>query len=81
MSAETSLRAVHTLRGTDLIRPGVSRISAQVPLSEMENFAARLKSLTSGEGAYTLDFSHYEPTPAQLQHRLSAAHKPAEEAE
>lgn len=80
VSGDLTARRAH-LRGTDLIRPGVSRISAQVPLSELENFAARLKSLTSGEGAYTLDFSHYEPTPAQLQHRLSAAHKPAEEAE
>jgi elongation factor G len=69
------------LRGTELVRPGVSRIAAQVPMSELENFPARLKSLTSGEGAYTLEFSHYDPAPAPLQQRLAAAHKPQEEVE
>ncbi|MSQ52116.1 MAG: elongation factor G [Betaproteobacteria bacterium] len=80
VSGDLGSRRGH-LRGTDLIRPGVSRISAQVPLPELENFSVRLKLLTSGEGAYTLDFSHYEPAPAQLQRRLVSAYKPAEEAE
>ncbi len=69
------------IRGTDMLRLGRGRVSAQVPLSEMEGFPARLKSLTAGEGSYTLDFSHYEPAPSTLQHRLVSAHKPqAEEA-
>ena len=69
------------LRGTELVRPGVSRIAAQVPLSELENFPARLKSLTSGEGSYSLEFNHYEPAPGPLQQKLAAAHQPQEEAD
>ena len=80
VAGDLGARRAH-LRGTELVRPGVSRIAAQVPMPELENFPARLKSLTSGEGAYTLEFSHYEPAPAPLQQRLAAAYKPQEEVE
>jgi elongation factor G len=53
------------------------QISAQAPLAEMEHFPARLKSLTAGHGSYSLEFSHYEPAPAQLMQKLVAAHRPA----
>jgi len=75
LTGELSARRAH-IRGTDMLRTGIGKVSAQAPLSELESFAARLKSLTAGEGSYTLEFSHYEPAPAQLQQRLVAAHKP-----
>jgi elongation factor G len=75
LTGELSARRAH-IRGTDMLRSGIGKVSAQAPLSELESFAARLKSLTAGEGSYTLEFSHYEPAPAQLQQRLVAAHKP-----
>src|SRR5258707_8911273 len=49
-----------------------SQISAQAPLAEMEHFPARLKSLTAGHGSYSLEFSHYEPAPAQLMQKLNS---------
>jgi elongation factor G len=66
------------IKGSDTPRPGQVQISAQAPLSELEQFPARLKSLTAGHGSYSLEFSHYEPTPPQLQQKLVAAHKPAD---
>ena len=51
--------------------------TAQAPLSEMENFPSRLKALTAGHGAYSLEFSHYEPAPPPLQAKLVEQHKPA----
>jgi len=65
------------IKGSDTPRPGTVQISAQAPLSELEHFPARLKSLTAGHGSYSLEFSHYEPAPVQLQQKLIAAHKPA----
>ena len=65
------------IKGSDSPRPGILQISAQAPLSELEQFPARLKSLTAGHGSYTLEFSHYDPAPALLQQKLVAAHKPA----
>ena len=67
------------VRSTGSPRPGVSSISARAPLSELESFPSRLKSLTAGHGTYTLEFSHYAPAPVQLQERLIAAHKPQQE--
>jgi elongation factor G len=69
------------IKGSDAPRPGTVQISAQAPLSEMEHFPARLKSLTAGHGTYSLEFSHYEPAPPQLQQKLVAAHKPTAHAD
>jgi len=69
------------IKGSDTPRPGLVQISAQAPLSELEHFPARLKSLTAGHGSYSLEFSHYEAAPPQLQQKLAAAHKPQVEAE
>jgi elongation factor G len=69
------------IRGSDSPRPGLLQITAQAPLSELEQFPARLKSITAGRGSYNLEFSHYEPAPLQLQQKLQAAHRPQAEAE
>jgi elongation factor G len=69
------------IKGSDAPRPGLVQIKATAPLSELEHFPARLKSLTAGHGTYNLEFSHYEPAPPQLQQKLVAAHKPAVGAE
>jgi len=65
------------IKGSDAPRPGTVQISAQAPLSELEHFPARLKSLTAGHGSYSMEFSHYEPAPPQLTQKLVAAHRPA----
>ncbi len=67
------------IRGTDMLPAQLGRITAVVPMSELEGFPARLKSLTAGEGSYTLSFSHYDPAPQPLQERLVSAHKPRHE--
>jgi len=69
------------IKGSDSPRPGTVQITAQAPLSELEHFPARLKSLTAGHGSYSMEFSHYETAPPQLQQKLAAAHKPQAEAE
>jgi elongation factor G len=65
------------IKGSDTPRPGTVQILAQAPLSELEHFPARLKSLTAGHGSYSMEFSHYEAAPPQLQQKLVAAHRPA----
>ncbi|MEE4163055.1 MAG: hypothetical protein V2I25_11155, partial [Woeseiaceae bacterium] len=47
-------------------------IKAQAPLSELSDYAGKFKSLTGGQGSYTVVFSHYERTPANLQDELVA---------
>ena len=41
-----------------------SSIGALVPLAELNEYQSRLKSLTGGEGTYTMELSHYDPVPA-----------------
>lgn len=69
------------IHGTDAAHGGEIVVKAQVPLSELEGYAAELKSATAGRGRYSMDFSHYEPVPAQVQARLAAAFKPVHEDE
>ena len=69
------------IKGSDAPRPGTVQIMAQAPLSEMEQFPARLKSITAGHGSYTLEFSHYEAAPPQLQQKLISAYRPAAHAD
>ena len=45
-------------------------IRAQVPLAEIQRYANDLRSFTGGRGYYTLEFSHYEKVPAQIQQEI-----------
>jgi elongation factor G len=47
-----------------------SVVKAQVPMSEMLEYASVLTSLTGGKGAFHMDFSHYEEVPAALRDRI-----------
>ena len=67
------------ISGTDSVRGNEIVVRAQVPLSELEGYAAELKSVTAGRGRYSLDFSHYEPVPPNVQQKLVEAYKPKTE--
>ena len=40
-------------------------------LAEISDYQSRLKSLTGGEGTFTMDLSHYDPVPARKQPRAT----------
>jgi elongation factor G len=65
------------LSGTDALAAGTLSIKGQVPLSELSNYQARLKSVTAGQGSYTIELSHYDPVPPNIQKDLVAAHAKA----
>ena len=50
-------------------------IRAQVPLSELYGYAARLRSLTQGRGSYTREFSHYEEVPGDVEQKIVSSAK------
>ena len=64
------------INGTDSARDGEVLVKAQVPLSELREYAAELKGSTAGRGRYELEFSHYEPVPPPVQKQLIEAYKP-----
>ncbi|MBA3998310.1 MAG: elongation factor G [Candidatus Accumulibacter sp.] len=61
--------------GTQPRGAGTMAISGQVPLAELDGYQSRLKSLTGGQGAYTMAFSHYAPVPPATQQQLAAQFK------
>ena len=54
-------------------------ISGQVPLSEVTEYQSRLRSVTGGQGSYTIEFSHYAMVPPQTQQQLTSQFKLARE--
>jgi elongation factor G len=56
-------------------RGGMTAITGQVPLAELTDYQSRLKSLTGGQGSYSLSFSHYAQVPPNVQQQLMGQHK------
>ncbi|MDS4070277.1 MAG: elongation factor G [Candidatus Competibacter sp.] len=63
------------IAGTDAGPRGASIIKAQVPLAELEGYESQLKSMTGGHGSYSVELSHYDPVPADIQQKLHAAYQ------
>ncbi len=51
------------------------RIKADVPLSEMFGYIGSLRTMTSGRGQFSMEFSHYAPCPANVSETVIAAEK------
>ncbi len=68
------------ITGTDNAGGELTTIKGLAPLSELSDYQTRLKSVTGGQGSYSIDFSHYAPVPPHTQAQLVSKHKqPVEE--
>ncbi|GMU21303.1 MAG: elongation factor G [Phycisphaerae bacterium] len=56
--------------GQQMLPGGLSIIAGQVPLSEMSDYHSRLSSITGGQGSYTMELSHYEAVPGNVQQQI-----------
>lgn len=50
-------------------------IKALVPLAEMQTYSTQLRSITGGEGSFTMEFSHYDLVPPQIQQQIVARYQ------
>jgi elongation factor G len=62
---------------TSEARGSATVIVAQVPMSEMLEYASSLTSLTGGTGAFHMEFSHYDDVPAAVADKVIAEAKAA----
>ena len=46
------------------------RVKAEAPLSEMFGYIGHLRTITSGRGQFSMEFSHYMPCPAQIAEKV-----------
>lgn len=60
---------------------GMQKITASVPLAEIQRYAAELRSITRGRGTYRVEFSHYEEVPPHLSAQIITNAKQREEKE
>jgi len=56
------------------------RIKAEVPLAEMFGYISTLRTLTSGRGQFSMEFSHYAPCPNNVAEAVIAKVKEKEAA-
>ena len=58
---------------------GAMIVRGQAPLSELAGYQNRLNAMTAGQGSYTIEFSHYEPVPPNVQQQLVAQYEVKDE--
>ncbi|MDR2799684.1 MAG: elongation factor G [Desulfovibrio sp.] len=68
------------VQGSDSIA-GITEIKAMVPMNEILRYAPDLRSMTGGQGSFTMEFSHYEEAPPPVTEKVVAEYKQNREAE
>jgi elongation factor G len=61
------------ITGTDALPDNRAVVTGQVPLQELQGYHSRLKSLTGGDGNFTMEFSHYAEVPPNELKQLQEA--------
>ena len=69
------------IQGQVMLPGNIVCVEAQAPLSEVMQYNSSLKSITGGQGSFTMEFSHYEPVPGNVQKQIVDAAGKREEAE
>ena len=59
-------------QGMDSVGGGLTEVKAEVPMAEMLTYAPDLRSLTGGQGDYTMEFERYDEVPSHLQQKIVA---------
>lgn len=67
--------------GVDTLPGGMAAIKAQAPLSELATYNGQLRSVTSGQGSFVMELSHYDLVPPQVQAKIVSVYKPKVEEE
>ena len=59
--------------------PGGIRVKAEAPLSAMFGYIGDLRTMTSGRGQFSMEFSHYSPCPRNVSEQVIEEAKKREE--
>lgn len=58
--------------GMNPAEDGLQLVEAEVPMSEVTDYAITLRSMTQGRGSFSVKFERYEPVPAEVQEKIIA---------
>lgn len=67
------------IMGTEAYKKGFTKVKATVPEAEMYKYINDLRSMTQGQGTFTMRLSHYEECPVNVQEKVVAETKKLEE--
>ena len=54
---------------------GITEVKANAPMNEILRYAPDLRSMTGGQGVFTMEFSHYEEAPAPVVEKVTAEYQ------
>lgn len=60
-----------TIKSQEVAPTGV-RVKADAPLSDMFGYIGDLRTITSGRGQFSMEFSHYAPCPKNVAEEVIA---------
>jgi elongation factor G len=69
------------IENQDSLPGDLAVIEARAPLAEVTRYAAQLGSITQGQGSYTMEFSHYDQVPGNVQQQIVSKAKIAADEE
>jgi elongation factor G len=69
------------IENQDSLPGDLTVIKAKAPLAEVTRYAASLGSITQGQGSYTMEFSHYDQVPGNIQQQIVSKAKLAADEE
>jgi elongation factor G len=69
------------IENQDSLPGDLAVIKAKAPLAEVTRYAAQLGSITQGQGSYTMEFSHYDQVPGNIQQQIVSKARPGTEDE
>jgi elongation factor G len=58
------------IENQDSLPGDLAVIYARAPLAEVTRYAAQLGSITQGQGSYTMELSHYDLVPPNVQQQI-----------
>jgi elongation factor G len=76
ITADLSTRRGH-ITGMDALAGNLQVVKADIPLAEVMTYASQLKSMTGGQGSYTIELKGYEAVPPNVQAQIVAAYQKA----
>ena len=74
-TGDLNARRGQILNVTDRGALGLKVIDSRVPLSEMFGYATSLRSFSEGRGTFNMEFSHYDPVPANIATQIQEGKK------
>src|ERR1022692_288351 len=66
--------------GMELVGAGMTEIKAESPMAEMLTYAPDLRSITGGQGEFTMEFLRYDEVPGHLAGKVAEVARAEREA-